>query len=91
MKSKLLLPLVAIVFALASAFASTPLTEQTAWFHVPPSGSQSGEIDTPADASMTNPCTVSQTIACEIDSNVAYESPEGAAAQDPDLVLRYDE
>lgn len=88
MKSKLLLPLVAIVFALASAFASRPLTPQTAWFHVPPNGSMSGTITVPADTE-EDPCTVSQVIACEIDGKVAYENSDAAKIQNSLFVLKY--
>jgi len=83
MKRKMILPLLAIVFALASAFATAPVT-QTAWFHVNPNSNDEGVID-----NTTQPCVVGRQIQCTISGMNAYDSPANANTQSAPGLLKY--
>lgn len=83
-KSKMLLPLLAIVFAIASAFATEPVV-QSAWYNSGVNSSSPGDITTPTDRE----CAVGRVAQCFIGTNVAYDSPQTAASQDSDGLLKY--
>ena len=87
MKQKLVLPLSVIVFAIASAFATRPLS-QTGWFKDASGTVQSGVIDNVNTD--THPCEVGRSIQCRIGDNNAYATPEDAAdAPSTDGLLKY--
>ncbi len=91
MKGRFILPFVAVVFALASAFA-TPVFNQMGWFD--PDGT--GEVP-PVNALITTPvggspqCTTSGVQICKIGEFDAYVSAQAATTQDPDGLLRYND
>ena len=72
-KSKLLLPLLAMVFAVASAFASA-FAPQMAWYNTGPNAAAQGNIDFPVNVSDTNPCTLSGSTQCKIGGIDAYDT-----------------
>jgi len=76
-KSKMFLPLLAIVFAVAGAFASS-FAPQQAWYHTGPNAAAQGAINSPMNVSDTNPCTLSGTTQCKISGVDAYDT-EGHA------------
>lgn len=82
MKRKMILPLLAVVFALASAFATKPVS-QMGWFHVPDSAEE-GEIDQIEDV-----CIVGGLVQCTIAGKNAYATEIGAVNQDPADLLKY--
>lgn len=84
MKRKMILPLLAVVFALASAFATAPLT-QMAFYHVAPNTHASGAITTPPD----KPCDVGRAVQCFIGTEVAYEDELSADTQNNAGLLKY--
>lgn len=83
MKNKMLLPIVAVVFGVASAFASTPLT-QMGWFN------DDGEV---GQAAITDPtdktCAVGRDIQCSIGVLPAYETQSDAQTQNQSGLLKY--
>lgn len=83
MKNKLLLPLLAVVFALASAFATTPAS-QMGWFHVPPDSAEEGEIDQTEEN-----CIVGGAVLCTVNGNPAYASEIAAKNENSTQELRY--
>lgn len=87
MKQKLILPLAVVVFAIASAFATKPLS-QTGWFKDASGTVQSGVIDN-VNTDM-HPCEVGRSIQCRIGQEPAYATAEDAAnAPDIDGLLKY--
>ena len=83
MKSKLLLPVVALVFAVASAFATESAT-QMGWFHVSPNSAIQGQIDQSQQT-----CTVGGAVQCTINGQAAYESELDAKNQNANRLLKY--
>lgn len=83
MKNKLLLPLLAVVFALASAFATKPVS-QMGWFHVSPTSAEEGIIE-----QTDEDCILGGVVQCTISGQDAYASEIGAKNQDPAELLRY--
>ncbi|PZR19987.1 MAG: hypothetical protein DI539_12145 [Flavobacterium psychrophilum] len=79
-KSKMLLPVLAIIFAVASAFATKPLM-QSGWTHV----SAPGTITFPTDKE----CAVNREAQCLISGEPAYDSPDKASRQDETGLLQY--
>lgn len=82
-KSKMLLPMIALIFAIASAFASKPLT-QMAWFHVPPNSNDEGEI-----TNTEKECATGRSVQCLIGTEFAYNSPTAANTQNSAGLLKY--
>lgn len=88
MKSKLLLPLIAVVFAVAGAFASKPLA-QMAWFKPISGPAEEGAITTPANTD-ENPCVLDGQIQCKVGTRDAYDTEAHAnAAPSPVGLLKY--
>jgi hypothetical protein len=88
MKSKLILPLIAILFAVAGAFA-TPLFVQTGWYDVDGTGSTppaSGNITTPGDTPI---CGASGNRICMVGLFNAYSTATGATNGDESKLLKY--
>lgn len=88
MKSKILLPLLAVVFALAGAFTSSPVV-QMGWYD-PGTGGVEGVISTPGD---TPTCSLSGDNICKIysapfDFN-AYDSKAHAETGGETGLLRF--
>jgi hypothetical protein len=83
MKNKLLLPLLAVVFALASAFATKPVS-QMGWFHVVPDSAEEGVID-----QTTRNCILGGVVQCTIAGKNAYATEIGAENQDIVDLLKY--
>lgn len=73
MKNKFLLPLLAVVFAIAGAFASS-FAPQMAWYNTGPNSAAQGNIDFPVNVSDTNPCVISGTTQCRISGFDAYDT-----------------
>jgi hypothetical protein len=73
MKNKFLLPLLAVVFAVAGAFAST-LAPQMAWYNTGPNSAAQGAINFPVNVSDSNPCIVSGITQCLINGVEAYDT-----------------
>ena len=69
---KFLLPLLAVVFAIAAAFASVR-AQQMAWFKPITGPAQEGIITVPADTD-ANPCTTSGTVQCKVGTRDAYDT-----------------
>lgn len=91
MKRKMILPLLAIVFALASAFATKPLSQQMAYFKPIIGDVQFAAITVPNDTD-DQPCDVNNTDhLCTINGRTAYESAETAGAQGNPGRLWYDD
>ena|SRR5690606_18646155 len=90
MKKRMILPLVAVLFALVGAFAST-FTPQVAWFK-PPLGepAQAGAITFPVNVSQENPCTLVGEIQCQINGRDAYDTEQHANAEEPEGLLMYE-
>jgi hypothetical protein len=89
MKNKMLLPLLAVVFAFVGAFASTPFAQQMAWFKPLVGSAQQGTITVPANTD-TNPCTTGGTIQCTVNGRNAYDTEAHAnAAPDAAGLLKY--
>ncbi len=82
MKRKMILPLLAVLFAAASALSSQPFL-QTAWFN------DGGEAASGTISNTSNECAVGRTIQCTIGTAVAYDSPEHAQMEDPAGLLKY--
>ncbi len=82
-KSKMLLPMLAFVLAIASAFSSKPLA-QMAWYHVPPNSNAEGEI-----SNTEKVCATGRTIQCLIGTEFAYSSPTAANTQNSAGLLKY--
>lgn len=82
MKRKMILPLLAIVFAVASAFASKPLL-QSAWFN------DDGDAASGTITNTNKECAVGRSIQCTIGTEFAYDSPEHAEMEDPAGLLKY--
>ena len=83
MKNKMFLPLLAVLFAIAGAFASAPLT-QTAWFDsngLTAGGGQQGQISIPSNKNCTtDPAShVCKIVVADIQFN-AYDSQTNAEA-----------
>lgn len=78
----MILPLLAVVFALASAFASA--NTQSAWFH------EDGEGVEGTITNTTEPCFVGGDVQCTIGSKDAYNSRTNAAMQEVGGLLKYD-
>lgn len=72
-KTKIVLPLLAMVFAIASAFASV-FAPQRAWYNTGPNSAAQGDIDFPVNVSDTNPCTLSGSTQCKISGADAYDT-----------------
>lgn len=91
MKTKLFLPLLALVLALASAFAPVP-PNQMAWYKdtsvVPPTVQQ-GTITIPSDTD-AHPCAVGRTNICQVGSFNAHSTEAGANTNNPLTLLKYD-
>lgn len=87
MKIKFMVPLVAVVFAIASAFTTKPLS-QMGWFKDSSGVVRSGQIDNVNTD--THPCAVDRSIQCKVGQYNAYASAEEAAA-DPSItgLLKY--
>jgi len=83
MKRKMILPLLAIVFAVAGAVGSMPLS-QIAWFN------DSGEV---GQATITNPtdktCAVGRTVQCKIGLLNAYDTQNNATNQNSAGLMKY--
>jgi len=88
MKKRMILPLVAVLFALVGAFAST-FTPQVAWFKPMIGVAQQGDIDSPGDISTEDPCLVQPGVQCRINGLDAYDTEAHANAQDPAGLLKY--
>lgn len=88
MKKRMILPLVAVLFALVGAFAST-FMPQPAWFKPTDDVAQQGEIDFPEEVSTENPCLVQPGIQCTIGERNAYVSYEHANTEDETGLLRF--
>lgn len=82
-KSKMLLPMLAFLFAIASSFASKPLA-QMAWYHVPPNSSAEGEI-----TNTVKECATGRTVQCLIGTQFAYNSATAANTQNSAGLLKY--
>lgn len=82
-KINLLFPVLAFVFALASAFASVPFS-QTAWVHVAPNSNAEGIID-----NTDKPCLTGRAVQCKIGTQFAYDSPTSANTQNSGGLLKY--
>lgn len=76
MKIKFILPLAAVVFAIASAFTTKPLS-QIGWFKDSSGVVSSGPIDNVNTD--THPCEVDRSIQCKVGEFNAYASAEEAA------------
>jgi hypothetical protein len=88
MKIKLMLPLFAVLFAVAGAIA-TPLLTQTGWYDVDgtgPTPAASGNITTPGDTPI---CGSGGTFICLVGSQDAYSTATGATNQDESKLLKY--
>jgi len=83
MKNKLLLPLLAVVFAVASAFITKPVS-QMGWFHVPPDSAEEGEIDQTEEN-----CFVGGAVLCTVNGKTAYASEIAAENENDAQELRY--
>lgn len=82
-KNKIVLPVLAFVFAFASAFATSPFA-QTGWVHVPPNTNAEGTIN-----NTDKPCLTGRAIICRIGDLPAYDSPTSANAQNSNGILKY--
>ena len=82
MKRKIILPLLAVVFAIASAFTSNFAQSAYFWNGM---AVDTGDID-----NTTKPCTVNGTNQCTILGFDAYDNPTHAAASpSPTGLLKY--
>ncbi|MBN8650577.1 MAG: hypothetical protein J0L67_04080 [Cytophagales bacterium] len=89
MKSKLLLPMLAILLAVGSAF--TPVLDaQRGWFRTGV-GNQvlEGDITTPSDTDV-EPCTFEGEHTCLIGNKAAYATEVAAQNQVGTLMYKYD-
>lgn len=91
MKRTILLPMLAIVLATASAFTTMP-SGQMAWYKdtsvIPPTVQQ-GTITTPADTD-AHPCAIGRTNVCQVGSFNAHSTEAGASSGNPLTLLKYD-
>lgn len=91
MKKTILLPMLAIVLALASAFTTMP-SGQMAWYKdtsvIPPTVQQ-GTITTPADTD-EHPCAIGRTNICRVGVFDAHSTQQGAATGSSLTLLKYD-
>jgi hypothetical protein len=88
MKNKFMLPLLAILFALAGAIAS-PVLSQSGWYDVDGTGPNApvfGTITTPGD---TPTCGSSGDRICKVGSSFAYSTAAGATNSDETKLLKY--
>jgi hypothetical protein len=83
MKRKMILPLLAVLLAVASAFASMPLS-QTAWFN---DGGTVGQDVITAPTNKT--CATGRSIQCMIGSLPAYDTQANAQNQVATGLLKY--
>ncbi len=83
MKKKMILPLMAVMFALAGAFASAPLA-QSGWFNDDGEVEQ-GTITIPAN----KVCETGRNIQCMIGVLPAYNTQSNAQSQIPSGLLKY--
>ncbi|MBX2968258.1 MAG: hypothetical protein KF803_02720 [Cyclobacteriaceae bacterium] len=90
MKSKILLPLLAVLFAVAGALA-TPMLVQSGWYDSNgpgvPGGGMEGSITTPSGD--TPVCGSLGQQVCKIGFFDAYNSQEAAENADENGLLRY--
>lgn len=84
----MLLPLLAIVFAVASAFAST-LVPQMAWHKSGPGAATQAAITVPENISEENPCGASGQTICKVNGFNAYATQDDANNSRPEGLLRY--
>lgn len=82
-RTKFLLPLLAFVFAIASAFASKD-AGQMAWFHVAPNSNAEGEIN-----NTDKVCATGRSFQCTIGGLAAYSSPTAANVENSAALLKY--
>jgi hypothetical protein len=88
MKIKLMLPLLAVLFAVAGAIA-TPMLAQTGWYDADGTGSipaASGNITTPGDTPI---CGATGMFVCRVGSLDAYSTALGATNRDESKLLKY--
>lgn len=89
MKRKILLPLLAVVFALAGAFASSPVV-QMGWYN-PGTGGEEGEITSPGGD--TPVCGLSGSNTCKIqigfDEYDAYNTQADANTYQSSGLLKF--
>lgn len=73
MKNKMLLPVVAVLFGVVTAFSSVDPSPQIAWFK---SGTivDDAAIDFPAEVDEDNRCTTAEGVQCTINGLNAYDS-----------------
>ena len=91
MKKRMFLPLLALMFGLASAFTTIPVG-QTAWYKdtsVNPPTVQQGTITTPQDTD-AQPCDIGRTNMCQVSGFPAHSTSAGAATNNPLTLLKYD-
>lgn len=92
MKKKMfLLPLLALMLGLASAFTTMP-SSQMAWYKdtsVVPPVVQQGAITTPEDTE-EQPCAIGRQTICRVGGFFAHSTQGGAASDNPLTLLKYD-
>jgi hypothetical protein len=90
MKKKILLPVLALVLALASAFAPMP-PNQMGWYKdtsVFPPTVQQGTITTPSDTDV-QPCALGRTNVCKVGIYNAHSTSAGATDDTEITLLKY--
>lgn len=89
MKNRMLLPLLAVTFAVTGAFATPLMVSQMAWFKPISGSAEQGVITTPANTD-ENPCVLDGQIQCRVGTRNAYDTEAHAnAAPNPAGLLKY--
>ena len=86
MKRKMILPLLAVVFAIAAAFGTLPF--QSAWYKPSIGAVTTGNISTPAPSSGIT-CGASGSSVCLVGTKDAYMNESDAVAQNHTNLFRY--
>ncbi|MBT1704459.1 DUF6520 family protein [Chryseosolibacter indicus] len=91
MKSKLFLSLLAVVIAIACAFASNSVPQQEAFYKPIGEDVTTGVITVPSNTDV-NPCLTSNTEhLCMVGSRIAYETEDGAENSIADDQLKWND
>lgn len=89
MKNKFFLPLLAVLFAVAGAFATPLVVSQMAWFKPISGPAEEGAITIPANTD-ENPCVLDGQTQCKVGTRDAYDTEAHAnAAPNPAGLLKY--